>query len=178
MKWKSWKQAIILIGIAAIVAGCGNASVLETYSFGTVQLKVGSSELYMQSPFDLGRIQRKSDPGVLYGGEDKRMTIIALAEPKTATTVDQTIDNVVLALSQAEDISDLQMKSRQINIGNRSGRELICHYNQLRKDEKIRIVMQSLFFEDKDQVWHIQYVYRQGDNIGKEAIERVFGHIQ
>lgn len=178
MKCKPWATAAVIVATALVLSGCGRQTVLETYSFGQVQLKVGNSELYMASPFDLGRVKRQDDPGIIYGGEDRHLTVIALAEPANTTTVEQSAAYLITMLQQTAEISDLQTKSKPTMIGNRPALEVTCQYNKLTDGQAIGIIMRSLFFEDKGQIWHIQYAYRSDDALGKAAIERVFGHIQ
>ena len=60
---KKWKtiSAIAMTAAALLCSGCGNPTMLEEYSFGYVQLKKGDSEVYLQTPFDLGRIDTKDE---------------------------------------------------------------------------------------------------------------------
>ena len=177
---KKWKtiSAIAMTAAALLCSGCGNPTMLEEYSFGYVQLKKGDSEVYLQTPFDLGRIDTKDEAGQAYMNRDKHITIIAESEPKENGTL-QDVANVSMAkLKQTANISDLQMKVTDTTASGRPAVAIDSSYAVQQNGQKTPIVVQSLFFEDNGQIWHVMYMYRQGDDMGKEVTDHIFGQLK
>lgn len=177
---KKWKtiSAIAMTVAALLCGGCGNPTMLEEYSFGYVQLKKGDSEVYLQTPFDLGRIDTNDEAGQAYMNRDKHITIIAESEPKENGTLQDVAASSLAKLKQTATISDLQTKVTDTTASGRPAVAIDSSYSVQQNGQKTPIVVQSLFFEDNGQIWHVMYMYRQGDDMGKEVTDHIFGQLK
>lgn len=77
------KKNILLVLLATAtfaLAGCGNDSIMEEYSFGYTQLQEGNSEVYVMTPVQLGEMHN-SDGTSLYGANDAHWDIVVESRP-------------------------------------------------------------------------------------------------
>ena len=81
-------------------------------------------------------------------------------------------------LKQTANISDLQMKVTDTTASGRPAVAIDSSYAVQQNGQKTPIVVQSLFFEDNGQIWHVMYMYRQGDDMGKEVTDHIFGQLK
>lgn len=177
---KYWKTAAVtlLMGVSVTLAGCGSVpTMMEEYSFGEVQLKAGNSELYMESPFDLGRVQRQDAAGTMYIGSDNHIIIAVLFQPLSSGNAQAMAEQDIATQKQTLNTTDLQTKMTTTTVNGKPAVEVEYTYPMLIKGQTIPTVSRNLFFEDTDQVWHVIYKYRQGDEQSKEVVDTVFGHI-
>lgn len=177
---KKWKltAAACLIAASVTLAGCGSQpDMMETYSFGTVQLKAGTSEVYMESPFDLAHVQRQNGAGMMYVNNDEHVNVIVVSQPLADGSAQAAADHDVAMLKQTPDVSDLQTKLTATTVAGKPAVSGEYTYTEPLKDVPTQLVVRSLFFEDSDQVWHIMFMYRQGDSLGAAVTDHVFGHI-
>ena len=52
--------------ISVVLSGCGTATVDEEYSFGYTQMKSAESEIFLLTPFQLGRVKSQIPSGFMY----------------------------------------------------------------------------------------------------------------
>ena len=78
----------VLAASTILMTGCGNASILEEYSFGYTQLKSGNSEVYLMTPMEMGKSQN-NDGTVLYGANDSHWWMAAESRPASEITIQQ-----------------------------------------------------------------------------------------
>lgn len=177
---KKWKvmSAIAMTTAALLLGGCGETTMMEEYSFGYVQLKKGDSEVYLQTPFDLGKMDTKDGSGKAYMNRDKHITIVAEAEPTSKGTLQQAAQASAQKLTQTNTISDLQTKVTEMTLSERAAICIDSSYSVKQDGQKIPVVVRSLFFEDNGQIWHVMYLYRKDDAMGKEVTDHIFGRIQ
>lgn len=178
---KQWKitAAALMMAAAVTLAGCGSEpSMLESYSFGTVQLKAGNSEVYMESPFDLAHVTRPNGNGMMYVNNDEHVNVIVVSQPMANGNAKAMADHDVAMLKQTPDISDLQTKLTPTTVDGKPAVSGEYTYTEPLKGEPANLTVRSLFFEDSDQVWHIMFMYRQGDAMAKDVTDHVFGHVK
>ena len=176
-KWKT-TAAACMIAVAVTLAGCGSLpTMMESYSFGTVQLKAGNSEVYMDSPFDLAHVQRPNGSGMMYVNNDEHVNVIVVSQPVANGSAQAMAEHDVAMLKQTPDISDLQTKLTTTTIDGKAAVEGYYTYTEPLKGVPADLIVRSLFFEDSDQVWHIMFMYRQGDAMAQDVTDHVFGHI-
>lgn len=171
---------LVLLATATFaLAGCGNDSIMEEYSFGYTQLKEGNSEVYVMTPIQLGEIHN-SDGTSLYGANDAHWDIVVESRPAESTTVQQWASepmSLFSKLKQAPTISDLQMKSTEMTILHKPAIDVERTFDLSLGAHQAKMVGRSLFFEDNGQIWNITYLYNAQDPVGKEVIDYVFGKI-
>ena len=177
---KMWKRfaAVVLTAAAVLLAGCGNVTMLQEYSFGYVQLKTGDSEVYLMSPFDLAHVQRQNGEGMMYVNNDKHINIIVVSEPSSEGTPQAMAEKDVAMLKQTPDITDLQTKVTDATVSGRTAVTGVYTYDEPLNGQKASLVVKSLFFEDNGQVWHVMYMYRKGDAMGEEVTNHIFGQLK
>ncbi|WP_301859097.1 hypothetical protein [uncultured Megasphaera sp.] len=176
-RWKSTAAAVMAAG-TVLLAGCGSLTMMEEYSFGYAQLKEGDSEIYLMTPFDLAHVKRQGSDAMMYVNNDKHLNVIAVSEPAGGMTAQHAAEQNVTMLEQTPDISDLQTKIAPATV---SGRQAVIGeytYKEPLNGEISDLVVRSIFFEDKGQIWHVMYMYRQGDAMGQEVTDYIFGQIQ
>lgn len=180
MMMKRWKILSVAAMAAASVflAGCGSTTMLEEYSFGYAQLKEGQSEIYLLSPFDLAHIKRQGSNSMMYVNNDKHLNLIAVSEPAGEMTPQMAAERDVAMLEQTPDISDLKTKITPTTAGGRPAVKGEYTYSEPLNGQVSDLVVQSLFFEDNGQIWHVMYMYRQDDSMGKEVADYIFGQIK
>ena len=162
-----------------LLTGCGsNPTMMEEYSFGYVQLKAGNSEVYMMSPFDLGHMNRQNGEGLMYANNDKHLYVIAVPESTSEGTPQQRAEKSVDMLKQTPDVKNLQTKITDTTVNGRAAVEVNSTYDEPLNGQTTNLVVRELFFEDNDQVWEVMYMYRNGDAMGKEVIDHVFGQLK
>lgn len=164
-----------MVMVACLLSGCGNTTMLEEYSFGYTQLTSGNSELFLFTPFQLGRANRQVGNGVVYVGNDNHITIMAAAESAAEFTPQTLAERSRTMLAQSPDFSNLQTKISETTVGNKPAVKSDISYDQTLQGKKTRLDVQSLFFEDNGQIWHVMYMYPEGDALGKEVTDYVFG---
>lgn len=160
------------------LAGCGSTTMMEEYSFGYAQLKAGDSEVYLFTPFDLAHVKRQGGNDMMYVNNDKHLNVIVLSEPAGELTPQMMAERDVAMLEQTADISDLQTKISPTTIGGRSAVEGTYTYGESLGGQTSQLVLRNIFFEDKGQIWHVIYMYRQGDDMGREVTDYIFGQIK
>ncbi|AVO75043.1 hypothetical protein SAMN02910401_01864 [Megasphaera elsdenii] len=177
-------KGLKLLAVAAMTAavvllsGCGNMTMLEEYSFGYVQLKAGNSEVYVMTPFDLGRVNRQNGEGVMYINNDKHINVIAVSETAGETTPAAMAEEYIAMLKQTPDFSDLQTKVTDAEESGRKATVVNASYTEPLNGQPVKITARSLFFEDNGQIWHVMYIYRDGDALAKEVVDHVFGQLK
>lgn len=163
---------------AVLLAGCGSNTMLEDYSFGYVQLKAGNSEVYVMTPFDLAHVKRQEGEGMMYINNDKHINVVAVSETAGETTPAAMANDYVARLKQTPDVSDLQTK---ITDAEESGRKAVvvdAAYTEPLNGQPAKLIVRSFFFEDNGQVWHVMYMYKDGDELAKEVVDHVFGQLK
>lgn len=179
MKRLKLAAAAAMMTAAVLLSGCGSSpSMLEEYSFGYVQLKAGNSEVYVMTPFDLAHMNRQDGDGMMYLNNDKHINVIVVSEPSADTTPKGLADNYVSMLQQTPDVSDLQTKVTETDESNRPAVVVEANYTEPLKGTPTKLTVRSLFFEDSGQVWHVLYMYKDGDAMAQEVVDHVFGHIK
>ena len=148
-----------------LLSGCGNMTMLEEYSFGYVQLKAGNSEVYVMTPFDLAHVSRQNGEGMMYINNDKHINVVAVSETAGETTPAAMAEEYVAMLKQTPDVSDLQT-----NVN--------ASYTEPLNGQPAKLTVRSLFFEDNGQIWHVMYMYKDGDALAKEVVDHVFGQLK
>lgn len=161
-----------------LLSGCGNMTMLEEYSFGYVQLKAGNSEVYVMTPFDLGRVNRQNGEGVMYINNDKHINVVAVSETAGETTPAAMAEEYIAMLKQTPDFSDLQTKVTDAEESGRKATVVNASYTEPLNGQPVKITARSLFFEDNGQIWHVMYIYRDGDALAKEVVDHVFGQLK
>lgn len=176
-RWKTLSVAAMTVAVM-LLAGCGGATMMEEYSFGYAQLKAGDSEVYLLSPFDLAHVRRQGGGAMMYVNNDKHLNLIVMSEPAGEMTPQMAAERDVAMLEQTPDISDLQTKITPTTAGGRPAVKGEYTYREPLNGQVSDLVVQSLFFEDNGQIWHVMYMYRQGDGMGQEVTEYIFGQIK
>jgi hypothetical protein len=176
-RWKTLSVAA-MTAAAMLLAGCGGATMMEEYSFGYAQLKAGDSEVYLLSPFDLAHVRRQGSGAMMYVNNDKHLNLIVMSEPAGEMTPQMAAERDVAMLEQTPDISDLQTKITPTTAGGRPAVKGEYTYREPLNGQVSDLAVQSLFFEDNGQIWHVMYMYRQGDGMGQEVTEYIFGQIK
>ena len=175
---RKWAAAALLT-CSLLTAGCGSEpTALQEYSFGYTQMKAGQSEIYVMTPFQLGEMKRNDGKGYIYIGEDSHLLAISEANPAEDGLTPESLAERASTLLKQTDISDLQTKMTKTMINGTSAVVIDNTYVESDKGRQMRQVSKSLFFEDNGQVWHIRFLYHNGDALGTEAIDYVFGHIK
>ena len=175
--------ALILIPAVFLLAGCGNTSMLEDYSFGYTQLIAGSSEVFLMTPFQLAQTNKQSENGAMYAGSDQHINIMAAAEPaeqagKGRVTPESLAETYKAMLEQTTDVSNLKNRTTSASVGSKPAVASDYTYDEPLNGKKTSLVVKNLFFEDGGQIWHIMYMYRDGDGMGQEVAEHIFGKIR
>ncbi|MCB5703272.1 hypothetical protein LIQ46_09870 [Megasphaera elsdenii] len=173
-----------LLAVAAMTAavvllsGCGNMTMLEEYSFGYVQLKAGNSEVYVMTPFDLAHVSRQNGEGMMYINNDKHINVVAVSETAGETTPVAMAEEYVAMLKQTPDVSDLQTKVTDAEESGRKTTVVDASYTEPLNGQPAKLTVRSLFFEDNGQIWHVMYMYKDGDALAKEVVDHVFGQLK
>lgn len=160
-----------------LLTGCGNETIMEEYSFGYTQLKSGNSEVYLMTPVQLGEMHQK-DGTNFYGANDAHWIITAESRPASSTSVRAWAEEPTYMLAQTATLSDLQKTVTQTTVLDKPATEVEATFNLNVQGRTVKMAGRSLFFEDKDQVWDITYLYSDNDAVGKEVIDHVFGQIK
>ena len=161
-----------------LLSGCGNMTMLEEYSFGYVQLKAGNSEVYVMTPFDLAHVSRQNGEGMMYINNDKHINVVAVSETAGETTPVAMAEEYVAMLKQTPDVSDLQTKVTDAEESGRKTTVVNASYTEPLNGQPAKLTVRSLFFEDNGQIWHVMYIYRDGDALAKEVVDHVFGQLK
>ena len=161
-----------------LLSGCGNMTMLEEYSFGYVQLKAGNSEVYVMTPFDLAHVSRQNGEGVMYINNDKHINVVAVSETAGETTPVAMAEEYVAMLKQTPDVSDLQTKVTDAEESGRKTTVVNASYTEPLNGQPAKLTVRSLFFEDNGQIWHVMYMYKDGDALAKEVVDHVFGQLK
>lgn len=161
-----------------LLSGCGNMTMLEEYSFGYVQLKAGNSEVYVMTPFDLAHVSRKNGEGMMYINNDKHINVVAVSETAGETTPVAMAEEYVAMLKQTPDVSDLQTKVTDAEESGRKTTVVDASYTEPLNGQPAKLTVRSLFFEDNGQIWHVMYMYKDGDALAKEVVDHVFGQLK
>ena len=114
----------------------------------------------------------------MYINNDKHINVIAVSETAGETTPAAMAEEYIAMLKQTPDFSDLQTKVTDAEESGRKATVVNASYTEPLNGQPVKITARSLFFEDNGQVWHIRFLYHNGDALGTEAIEYVFGHIK
>ena len=178
MKGLKLFAAAAMTAAVVLLAGCGNTTMLEEYSFGYVQLKAGDSEVYVMTPFDLAHVSRQNGEGMMYINNDKHINVVAVSETAGETTPAAMANEYVAMLKQTPDVSDLQTK---VTDAEESGRQAVvaeASYTEPLNGKPAKLTVRSLFFEDNGQIWHVMYMYKDGDALAKEVVDHVFGQLK
>lgn len=183
MKFFKFLALVILFPIMVLLSGCGNTSMLEEYSFGYTQLTSEQSEVFLLTPFQLAHANRQSGNGYMYVGSDAHINLMAVAESTNQEGMDKLTPKTLEELSQemlkkTTDISNLQTKVSDTTIKGSPAVIVENTYDEPLNGKKTSLVVRSLFFEDNDQVWHVMYMYKSGDAMGKEVTDHIFGKIK
>lgn len=177
-------KGLKLLAVAAMTAavvllsGCGNTTMLEEYSFGYVQLKAGNSEVYVMTPFDLAHVSRQNGEGMMYINNDKHINVVAVSETAGETTPVAMANEYVAMLKQTPDVSDLQTKVTDAEESGRKATVVDASYTEPLNGQPAKLTVRSLFFEDNGQIWHVMYMYKDGDALAKEVVDHVFGQLK
>lgn len=177
-------KGLKLLAVAAMTAavvllsGCGNMTMLEEYSFGYVQLKAGNSEVYVMTPFDLAHVSRQNGEGMMYINNDKHINVVAVSETAGETTPVAMAEEYVAMLKQTPDVSDLQTKVTDAEESGRKTTVVDASYTEPLNGQPAKLTVRSLFFEDNGQIWHVMYMYKDGDALAKEVVDHVFGQLK
>ena len=161
-----------------LLSGCGNMTMLEEYSFGYVQLKAGNSEVYVMTPFDLAHVSRQNGEGMMYINNDKHINVVAVSETAGETTPVAMAEEYVAMLKQTPDVSDLQTKVTDAEESGRKTTVVDASYTEPLNGQPANLIVRSLFFEDNGQIWHVMYMYKDGDALAKEVVDHVFGQLK
>ncbi len=161
-----------------LLSGCGNMTMLEEYSFGYVQLKAGNSEVYVMTPFDLAHVSRQNGEGMMYINNDKHINVVAVSETAGETTPVAMAEEYVAMLKQTPDVSDLQTKVTDAEESGRKTTVVDASYTEPLNGQPAKLTVRSLFFEDNGQIWHVMYMYKDGDALAKEVVDHVFGQLK
>lgn len=161
-----------------LLSGCGNMTMLEEYSFGYVQLKAGNSEVYVMTPFDLAHVSRQNGEGMMYINNDKHINVVAVSETAGETTPVAMAEEYVAMLKQTPDVSDLQTKVTDAEKSGRKTTVVDASYTEPLNGQPAKLTVRSLFFEDNGQIWHVMYMYKDGDALAKEVVDHVFGQLK
>lgn len=161
-----------------LLSGCGNMTMLEEYSFGYVQLKAGNSEVYVMTPFDLAHVSRQNGEGMMYINNDKHINVVAVSETAGETTPVAMAEEYVAMLKQTPDVSDLQTKVTDAEESGRKTTVVDSSYTEPLNGQPAKLIVRSLFFEDNGQIWHVMYMYKDGDALAKEVVDHVFGQLK
>ena len=161
-----------------LLSGCGNMTMLEEYSFGYVQLKAGNSEVYVMTPFDLAHVSRQNGEGMMYINNDKHINVVAVSETAGETTPVAMAEEYVAMLKQTPDVSDLQTKVTDAEESGRKTTVVDGSYTEPLNGQPAKLIVRSLFFEDNGQIWHVMYMYKDGDALAKEVVDHVFGQLK
>ena len=161
-----------------LLSGCGNMTMLEEYSFGYVQLKAGNSEVYVMTPFDLAHVSRQNGEGMMYINNDKHINVVAVSETAGETTPVAMAEEYVAMLKQTPDVSDLQTKVTDADESGRKTTVVDGSYTEPLNGQPAKLIVRSLFFEDNGQIWHVMYMYKDGDALAKEVVDHVFGQLK
>lgn len=161
-----------------LLSGCGNMTMLEEYSFGYVQLKAGNSEVYVMTPFDLAHVSRQNGEGMMYINNDKHINVVAVSETAGETTPVAMAEEYVAMLKQTPDVSDLQTKVTDAEESGRKTTVVDASYMEPLNGQPAKLIVRSLFFEDNGQIWHVMYMYKDGDALAKEVVDHVFGQLK
>mgnify|MGYP000417619827 FL=1 len=162
-------KGLKLLAVAAMTAavvllsGCGNMTMLEEYSFGYVQLKAGNSEVYVMTPFDLAHVSRQNGEGMMYINNDKHINVVAVSETAGETTPVAMAEEYVAMLKQTPDVSDLQTKVTDAEESGRKTTVVDAFLYGTAQRPAGQLIVRSLFFEDNGQIWHVMYMYKDGD---------------
>ncbi|MCF0152819.1 MAG: hypothetical protein MSS75_09880 [Megasphaera sp.] len=177
---KELKVLAVAAMTAAVVllSGCGSQTMLEEYSFGYVQLKAGNSEVYVMTPFDLAHVNRQHGEGMMYINNDKHINVVAVSETAGETTPAAMANEYVAMLKQTPDVSDLQTKVTDAEESGRQATVVDASYTEPLNGQPAKLTVRSLFFEDNGQIWHVMYMYKDGDALAKEVVDHVFGQLK
>ena len=161
-----------------LLSGCGSQTMLEEYSFGYVQLKAGNSEVYVMTPFDLAHVNRQHGEGMMYINNDKHINVVAVSETAGETTPAAMANEYVAMLKQTPDVSDLQTKVTDAEESGCQTTVVDASYTEPLNGQPAKLIVRSLFFEDNGQIWHVMYMYKDGDALAKEVVDHVFGQLK
>lgn len=178
MKGLKGLAAAAMVSAAVLLAGCGSNTMLEEYSFGYVQLKAGNSEVYVMTPFDLAHVNRQDGEGMMYINNDKHINVVAVSETAGETTPVAMADKYVAMLKQTPDVSDLQTKITEAEESGRKATVVDASYTEPLNGQPAKLTARSFFFEDNGQIWHVMYMYKDGDELAKEVVDHVFGQLK
>jgi hypothetical protein len=156
---------------------------LEEYSFGYTQLTSENSEVFLMTPFQLARANRQTGNGYMYIGNDVHINLMAVAEPVSQEGRENLTPKALAGMSQSmlektTDISNLQTKVYDTTVKGQAAVSVDNTYEEPLNGKKTSLVVRSIFFEDNDQVWHVMYMYKSGDALGKEVTDYIFGKIK
>lgn len=183
MRFLRFLAVLILFPAVILLSGCGNTTMLEDYSFGYTQMISDESEVFLYTPFQLARANRQTGNGYMYVGNDAHINLIAVSEPVNQEGRESLTPKKMEALSQSmlektTDISNLQTKISETTVKGEPAVIADNTYDEPLNGKKTALVVRSLFFEDKGQVWHVMYMYKSGDAMGKDVTDYIFGKIK
>lgn len=87
-------------------------------------------------------------------------------------------EEYIAMLKQTPDFSDLQTKVTDAEESGRKATVVNASYTEPLNGQPVKITARSLFFEDNGQIWHVMYIYRDGDALAKEVVDHVFGQLK
>ena len=136
------------------------------------------SEVYVMTPFDLAHVSRQNGEGMMYINNDKHINVVAVSETAGETTPAAMAKEYVAMLKQTPDVSDLQTKVTDAEESGRKTTVVNASYTEPLNGQPAKLTVRSLFFEDNGQIWHVMYMYKDGDALAKEVVDHVFGQLK
>ena len=130
------------------------------------------------TPFDLAHVSRQNGEGMMYINNDKHINVVAVSETAGETTPVAMAEEYVAMLKQTPDVSDLQTKVTDAEESGRKTTVVDASYTEPLNGQPAKLIVRSLFFEDNGQIWHVMYMYKDGDALAKEVVDHVFGQLK
>ena len=105
---------------------------------------------------------------------------VPFEEPRLSgeTTPVAMADKYVAMLKQTPDVSDLQTKITEAEESGRKATVVDASYTEPLNGQPAKLTVRSFFFEDNGQIWHVMYMYKDGDELAKEVVDHVFGQLK
>ena len=138
--FRVWAMCLIIV-MGGLLSGCGNTTMLEEYSFGYTQLKSEHSEVFLMTPFQLGKANRQNGDGVMYVGNDTHINLMAISESAKEFTVQKLAETSRTMLEQTPDISNLQTKVNETTVNGKPAVETEYTYEEpLHEIQKVEVM--------------------------------------
>ena len=178
----------LMLIMVMIATGCGNAQmsskIMDEYSFGTQTFTLGSSNVTLYLPFEIGKQESPSQDitkttvskTISYAGMGTHILVFVTGTQITeGMSNDLTIvaNDAVHKISLDPNVKNLKTNIEAVTIDNVEGRKLTLTYTL----NGINLQVLQYIFVDKGVLWNVIYQYRTTDEEAIALADSIGGKI-